>query len=112
MIKISINDELYPKSLKKIFDSPKRLYLEGNIDLLNSHSLAIVGSRNCSENGKKIAAKFASELSSTGITIVSGLALGIDEIAHTFSYNKKGKTIAVLRLWDKQNFSKRKFLAL
>ena len=112
MIKISIKDEIYPKSLKNISDPPKRLYLEGNIDLLNSHSLAIVGSRNCSENGRKIAAKFASELSSTGITIVSGLAVGIDEIAHNFSYNKKGKTIAVLRLRNKKYFSKRKFLAL
>ena len=96
MIKINITDKLYPKSLKDIPNPPKQLYLEGNIDLLDSYSVSIIGSRNCSENGKKITAKFARELSSSGVTIVSGLALGIDTVAHTFSYDKTGKTIAVL----------------
>ena len=97
MIKrITINDKIYPESLKAIENAPKALYLMGNANLLNSNSIAIIGSRKSSENGQRLAAKFATELSSSGITIVSGLALGIDTIAHIFSYDKKGKTIAVL----------------
>lgn len=96
MIKININDSIYPEKLRKIKEPPEALYLEGNTQLLNSTSLAIVGARNCSENGIRIATKFATELSTTGITIVSGLAKGIDAIAHASSYDKKGKTIAVL----------------
>lgn len=106
--KITINDKIYPKRLKAIENAPKSLYLMGNADLLNSNSIAIVGSRKSSENGQKLAAKFATELSSSGITIVSGLALGIDTIAHIFSYDKKGKTIAVLgsgfnKIFPKEN---------
>ncbi len=96
MIKININDSLYPENLRKIEGPPEFLYLEGNTQLLNSKSLAIIGARNCSENGIKIATKFATELSTSGITIVSGLAKGIDTVAHTSSYDKKGRTIAVL----------------
>lgn len=66
------------------------------MELLNSNSIAIVGSRQASENGKKLTMKFAYELSSIGLTIVSGLARGIDTSAHTYSYKQKGKTIAVL----------------
>ena len=96
MIQINIKDSLYPESLKNISNSPNSLYIEGNTTLLNSHSIAIIGSRNCSENGIKIANYFSSELSMSGITIVSGLAKGIDTAAHLSSYNQKGKTIAVL----------------
>ena len=55
MQKITINDKKYPKSLLKIDNPPKQLYLEGNIELLNKNCIAIIGSRNCSENGKKLA---------------------------------------------------------
>ena len=93
---ININSIYYPENLKKIDNPPLSLYVEGNIDLLKSKSIAIIGSRNASDNGKKIAQKFASELSDIGLTIISGLAVGIDTIAHISSLNKKGKTIAVL----------------
>ena len=96
MKKITINDKLYPKKLKEISNPPSALYVEGNIELLNSCSIAIIGSRQASDNGKKLAKKFSLELSNCGVTIVSGLARGIDTIAHTYSYNQKGKTIAVL----------------
>ena len=72
------------------------LYLKGNINLLNNFSIAIIGSRSCTKNGKNLAQKFSSELSQCGITIVSGLALGIDTFAHLSSYDKLGKTIAIL----------------
>ena len=63
---------------------------------MNNPIISIVGSRSCSENGKSLARKFAYELSQCGITIASGLAKGIDTVAHLYSYKEKGKTIAVL----------------
>lgn len=96
MQKITINDKKYPKSLLKIDNPPKQLYLEGNIELLNKNCIAIIGSRNCSENGKKLAQKFAIELSNQGIIIISGMAKGIDSEAHKGTLRAKGKTIAVL----------------
>ena len=105
---ININDIYYPEKLKKIDTPPLSLYVEGNIDLLKSKSIAIIGSRNASDSGKKIAQKFSSELSEIGLTIISGLAVGIDTIAHNSSFNKKGKTIAVLgsgfnKIFPKEN---------
>ena len=86
----------YPKNLKSISNSPDKLYVIGNEKLLNNRSIAIVGSRKCSEYGVKYAKKFAKEISNEGITVVSGLALGIDSVAHEFSKGEKGKTIAVV----------------
>ena len=108
MQKITINDKKYPKSLLKIDNPPKQLYVEGNIELLNKNCIAIIGSRNCSENGKKLAQKFAIELSNQGIIIISGMAKGIDSEAHKGTLRAKGKTIAVLgcginELYPKQN---------
>ena len=82
--------------MQNITNPPKRLYMQGNLELLNNPIISIVGSRSCSENGKSLARKFAYELSQCGITIASGLAKGIDTIAHLYSYKEKGKTIAVL----------------
>lgn len=96
MKKINIEDCLYPKKLKKISKPPICLYTEGNLNLLNSNSIAIIGSRAASESGITLAKNFAKELSQIGITIVSGLARGIDTAAHKGSYNQFGKTIAVL----------------
>ena len=93
---LNINDKLYPTRLRNIPDAPVNLYLEGNIELLNSSSIAIIGSRAASEKGKSLAKKFSYELSNIGITVISGLARGIDTAVHTNSYNQTGKTIAVL----------------
>lgn len=96
MIKITIENSIYPQKLKEITNPPKQLYLEGNVQLLNENSIAIIGSRNCSENGKQLTRKFAYELSKQGLIIISGMAKGIDTIAHEETINAKGKTIAVL----------------
>lgn len=96
MIKITIENDMYPQKLKEITNPPKQLYLEGNVQLLNENSIAIIGSRNCSENGKQLTRKFAYELSKQGLIIISGMAKGIDTIAHEETINAKGKTIAVL----------------
>lgn len=72
--KLNIDDELYPARLRVIENAPKRIYVMGNVELLNNNIIAIVGSRNCTEYGREYAEKFASEISSAGITVVSGLA--------------------------------------
>lgn len=71
---ISIEDSEYPEKLRKIPNSPLKLYTEGDISLLKTNTISIIGSRACSENGVKLAQKFAKELVYQGLTIVSGMA--------------------------------------
>jgi len=94
--KIEINNKEYPKQLLRLKNPPKELYAIGNISLLQKKIVAIVGSRKCSNYGIEYAKKFATALSKNNITIVSGLAEGIDTIAHKYSMKNKGRTIAVL----------------
>ena len=93
---ISINDKEYPESLKRIYDPPIVLYANGNLNLLNNKSIAIVGCRLCSVYGKIITKKLAYNLSEKNITIISGMARGIDSYAHIGALEAKGSTIAVL----------------
>lgn len=93
---ITINDEKYPEKLKNIYDPPVVIYVKGNMDILNDASLAIIGSRECSEYGKKVASRFSYNISKHNINIISGLARGIDTYAHKGTICAKGKTIAVL----------------
>ncbi|MEM7303947.1 MAG: DNA-processing protein DprA [Pseudomonadota bacterium] len=91
-------DESYPALLSKIPDAPPILYLQGQLSALkHSFRLAIVGGRKCSAHGKLIADEFARQLAELGITIVSGLARGIDAHAHRATLGStRGYTIAVL----------------
>lgn len=93
---IEKEDKNYPEKLLKIKNPPQKIYIEGDEKLLNKEIIAIVGSRMATEYGKKCAKLFASELSKQGFTIISGLAVGIDTIAHIYSMEEVGKTIAVL----------------
>lgn len=93
---INEKDKIYPEKLLQIKDRPKKIYAVGNIELLKNKSIAIVGSRISTPYGEHYAAKFAQKISEKGITIISGLAKGIDTIAHQNSKQEKGKTIAVL----------------
>lgn len=93
---IDKKDEIYPKRLLQIPNPPKQLYVEGDYKLLNQDCIAIIGTRKYTKYGELHASEFARELSQRGITIVSGMALGIDSIAHINSMECKGKTIAVL----------------
>lgn len=93
---ITIEDKEYPEQLKKIKNPPKQLYVEGDIELLKSNIISIIGSRACSENGEKLTKEFTEELVYQGITIGSGMAVGIDTCAHQATLQAKGKTIAVL----------------
>lgn len=90
------NDKDFPRLLKVIKRNPKVLFAKGNVSLLNKPSIAIVGSRNYSEYGKRMAKKFTKELVNEGFSIVSGLAHGIDKFAHEQCINSGGKTIAVI----------------
>lgn len=93
---INIKDDIYPKKLLKITNPPDNIYVEGNTELLNNKSLAIVGARKCSEYGIKYTKEFAKEIAKNNITIISGLALGIDTVAHDTAKNYIGNTIAVV----------------
>ncbi|PHV71101.1 DNA-protecting protein DprA [Sporanaerobium hydrogeniformans] len=85
----------YPFYLKQIVDSPIVLFIKGQLASLQKPLFAIVGSRKCSEYGYEMAYQLASNLAQTGITIVSGMALGIDEAAHKGAL-RNGDSIAVL----------------
>ena len=86
----------YPKALLEVSDPPALLYCSGRLELLNRPSLAIVGSRNATAQGARNAQAFATALSNAGLTIVSGLALGVDAAAHRGGLEGQGSTIAVL----------------
>ncbi len=86
----------YPQSLKEIADSPPVLYVQGRIDLLSSLCLAMVGSRAATAYGKRSSFSLARDLASAGVTVVSGLALGVDSEAHSGALSAQGATIGVL----------------
>lgn len=90
-------DELFPNCLAQSqVNPPIGLYYIGDISLLNTTCVAIVGTRSCSRYGKDMAERFATDFSNNNITVVSGLATGIDMYAHLATLNAGGKTIAVL----------------
>jgi DNA processing protein len=93
---LTINDESYPQLLKEIYDPPVVLFCKGILLSQDNFGLAVVGSRQLSDYGKRVTEKFAFELASCGITIVSGLARGIDSVAHISALSAQGRTIAVL----------------
>ena len=86
----------YPGRLTRTVDAPPTLYVKGEADLNNERMFAIVGSRRCTRDGQRAAREFAEKLSRENVTIVSGLAAGIDSAAHTGAVNAKAPTIAVL----------------
>ncbi|MGX1902605.1 DNA-processing protein DprA [Thermolongibacillus altinsuensis] len=94
---VTIADLRYPKLLKKLDDAPIVLYCKGNLNLLDSHkNIAVVGTRNPTPTGRKMARRIAKIFSEKGYVIVSGLALGIDTEAHIGALEANGKTISVL----------------
>ena len=93
---ISFLDEDYPKNLKTIDDFPPVIFIRGEIRNEDGKALAIIGTRSATDYGKQIAEKFAYELANYGVTIVSGLARGIDTMAHKGALKGKGRTIGVL----------------
>jgi len=90
------DEPAYPALLKQIADPPFVLYVAGDVSVLNTSAVAIVGTRHPTVYGRETARRFAYQLSTVGYTIVSGLAEGIDTEAHTGAVKAKGRTIAVL----------------
>lgn len=93
---IDINEKEYPRALRKIENPPKKLYVGGDERILNSNCIAVVGSRKNTKYGEKWCKKFVKELVKYDLKIVSGMAIGIDLIAHKEAIKEGGKTIAVL----------------
>ncbi|TEW54237.1 DNA-protecting protein DprA [Psychromonas sp. RZ22] len=107
---ISYGDKRYPELLKQISSPPLLLFAQGNIDLLSSPQIAIVGSRSCTPYGQQKAHDFAQQLAQAGLTVTSGLAIGIDGMAHQGCLAETGATIAVLgtglnKLYPKRHVS-------
>lgn len=96
-MKTLLQDDIeYPKLLKDIKNAPRELYVEGNVDCFNMPCITVIGSRNMSEYGKRMTKRIVKELVNAGVCIVSGLAIGIDTVAHETCLKYGGKTIAVL----------------
>jgi DNA processing protein len=111
---ITIDDKNYPKLLKQIYDPPFVIYYKGDLDAFNDFSLAVVGTRKFTAYGQQVTEKMVRELVTSGLTIVSGLAYGIDTLAHQATVDSGGKTIAVLASGlDQQNIypSQNRYLA-
>ena len=107
---ISIQDKEYPKLLKEIYSPPLFLYIKGNKKILNNNSIAIIGCREASEYGINIAKDFSYNIANQNINIISGLAKGIDSMAHLGAVKANKNTIAVLgngldTIYPKENYS-------
>ncbi|SMO43463.1 DNA-processing protein DprA [Gracilimonas mengyeensis] len=93
---ITLADENYPPLLKQIYDPPILLWIKGNPEALSKPGVAVVGTRNTSAYGRNMAQKFSEALVNQGLCVYSGLAYGIDAIAHKSALSKNGATVAVL----------------
>lgn len=96
ILAISLEDPRYPALLKQIPDNPYLIYMKGDLSCLDLPLVAIVGSRKLTEYGERVASGFARDLANSDICVVSGLAFGIDAMAHLGALDAKGRTIAVL----------------
>ncbi len=92
---VHLHDDRYPTLLRRIPDPPPVLYIKGTLETADNLAVAVVGSRRCSTYGSEQAARLAHMLASTGFTIVSGMARGIDTAAHHGALSADGRTIAV-----------------
>jgi DNA processing protein len=90
------DDPEFPESLREIPDPPNLLYIKGTLVERDAIAIAIVGSRHCTPYGMRIADKLGASLARVGVTVVSGLARGIDAAAHRGALRAGGRTIAVL----------------
>ena len=93
---VSCDDTEYPKHLREIYDPPLVLYVRGSLTERDALAIAVVGSRRTSLYGQDMARKLAFQLARVGVTVVSGLARGIDTAAHNGALQAKGRTVAVI----------------
>ncbi len=93
---VTYSDKLYPQYLKEISSPPIGLYVKGRLFLSDKKTIAVVGTRKVTEYGKKVTLQLVKDLVASGFTIISGLARGVDGVAHKAALGNGGKTIAVL----------------
>lgn len=93
---VTVEDREYPCRLKNIYNPPYGLYFAGDLSATGENSVAIVGARNCSEYGRKVAREISFALGKRGYSVISGMARGIDSHAHQGCLDGGGKTVAVL----------------
>ncbi len=106
----TIFDDDYPKLLSQIYDQPVILYYEGEILPSDENAIAVVGTRKITGYGSTVTRQFTSGLARAGLTIVSGLAKGVDTLAHQVALDEGGRTIAILggglnRLFPPENIN-------
>ncbi|NIP93926.1 MAG: DNA-protecting protein DprA, partial [Akkermansiaceae bacterium] len=89
-------NEVWPETLRQLPDAPLLLYVWGQIKARDRHSIAVVGSRKATNYGRSCTRKFSFQLAHAGFSIISGLARGIDTVAHEGALAAEGRTIAVL----------------
>lgn len=93
---LTLWDAEYPPRLRQIYDPPPVLYVQGEIQARDEHSVALVGTRRITDYGRSVAERFSADLAKLGMTVVSGLARGVDSVSHTAALRAKGRTLAVL----------------
>ena len=93
---ITLGDERYPRALREIFDPPILLFARGRVELIDSICLGVVGTRRPTPYGLAVAERLSADLAHAGLTIVSGMARGIDSAAHKGALAAGGNTVAVL----------------
>ncbi len=93
---LTIRDDAYPQALREIFAPPPVIYVRGQLEVFKKHGIAVVGMRQPGVYGKNATEFIVKDLALHGIAIISGLALGIDSIAHKTCLDHGGKTVAVL----------------
>lgn len=93
---VTLDDDHYPSALREIYDPPPVLYMAGRLQPDDTQALAVVGTRFTSSYGRRMAKQFTEALCACGITVVSGLARGVDTVAHRTTLAGGGRTVAVL----------------
>ena len=93
---VALGSAEYPSALKNIADPPYLLYVRGTLTPADENAVALVGSRHCTDYGRRVAARLAAGLVRAGVTVISGLARGIDGAAHRAALEAGGRTLAVL----------------
>ena len=93
---LTLRDEAYPARLRETYDPPPVLYVRGTLTKTDERSITVVGTRHMTSYGREVTRMVTEELARNGMTIVSGLALGIDAVAHKAALDAQGRTLAVL----------------
>lgn len=108
---LTIKDANFPKLLREIYAPPAILYIKGTLNGIIDFPIAVVGPRKMSQYGKRVTEDIVSGLAASGVTIISGMSLGIDIAAHETAIKNNGRTVAVLASGlDPANLSARKYI--